>query len=125
MKKQKYRIQKDLTLLTGSLFIIVAVWVSFAIYHTHVTSTISDVLQIRIEPITGRFDTTTIQKLKTRTQVLPEFSNPLGTESAVPEITPLTSPEPTETPVPAEPTPEELPDDSQLPAEPTLEEAAP
>lgn len=106
MKKQKYRLQKDLTLLTSSFFILVVIWISFSIYHTHTTSTVSDVLQIRIQPINGKFDTLTIDKLKKKLPVSPEFSSPFSTESARNIDTNIASPTPTETP---EPTVEPIP----------------
>jgi hypothetical protein len=81
MKKKAYRLQKDLTLLTFSLFILVVIWVSFSIYHKNTTSTINEVQQTHIKPITGKFDTVTIDKLRKRTAVEPDFSNPLGSES--------------------------------------------
>ncbi len=95
MKKKKYRLQKDLTLLTFSLFILVVIWVSFSIYHKNTTSTISETQQTHIKPIVGKFDTVTIDKLRKRTAVEPDFSNPLGSESGQTDERRQAAPEPT------------------------------
>lgn len=75
MNNKKYRIQKDLALLTLSMFIIVFLWVGSNIYDAYVTSTIDEVLQTQIIPIDGKFNKNTIERLKTRNKVLPDYTD--------------------------------------------------
>ncbi len=93
MKKNKYTLQKDLTYLSFSLFILVAAWVGFSIYHSQVTSTISDNLQLRIKPIPNQFDRATINALQTHTAIQPDYASPLGSDSATRRVSlPLVTP---------------------------------
>jgi hypothetical protein len=64
--------KQDILFFTISLFIVTAAWIGFGIYHSVVTSTISTTLQTQIIPISGRFDTTTLARLKNRTHVIPQ-----------------------------------------------------
>lgn len=63
--------QKEVLFLLVLLFIGVVGWVAFSLYHTWQTSTISNDLQVQIEPIPANFDTAVIQKLQQRTQITP------------------------------------------------------
>jgi len=54
--------------------IIVASWLIFGIYHFSVTSTINEDTSIVITPIVGKFDQATINKIKSRSQVLVDLS---------------------------------------------------
>jgi hypothetical protein len=56
-----------------SVFIVVTAWVGFNIYHTYVTSTISQDLQTAIMPISPGFDTAALDKLKARKNVAPIY----------------------------------------------------
>lgn len=98
--------RKDILLLLVPSFIFVLAWMGFSIYHSFINSTIPEVLNIQILPISPSFDTTIISSLKNRTRVNPIYEiNPsivsLGTESnsqsqtssssakpAVPTVTP-------------------------------------
>lgn len=61
--------RKDVLLLLIPTFIFVLAWMGFSIYHSFINSTISEVLNIQILPISPTFDTTTISSLKKRTHV--------------------------------------------------------
>jgi len=65
--------QKDILFFFISLFIVVVAWVGFNIWHEHVTSTLSSELQMQIIPINPDFDTETLQKLKTREKITPQY----------------------------------------------------
>jgi hypothetical protein len=81
MKKRTYTLQKDLTLLSFSLFVIVAIWIAFSLYGIYVTSTISDTLQTQIIPIDNRFSAESISTLRKRTPVAPIYTS-TASESA-------------------------------------------
>ena len=59
----------DILFLSISFFAIVVLWIASNLYHTWVTTTISDDLQLQIVPIAPKFDTATIEKLKTREKI--------------------------------------------------------
>jgi len=99
--KLKKITQLDVLYLSISMFVIVVVWIAFSLYHSYVTSTISDDLQMKITPIDGTFDSATIKKLKSRTQVEPLSAINAASSSATP------SPSPTPTEGNAEVTPSE------------------
>lgn len=76
--------QKDFLLIAIFTFITVLAWIILTIYHARVTSTISPALKEKIEPIEPRFDTSTIEMLKTQRKtvsIFPEMSEP---QSATP-----------------------------------------
>lgn len=83
--RKKTSTRKDLLFLSGSSFIVVAAWVGFNIYHSWVTTTITPELQIQITPINPDFDMMTLDKLKTRKQVVPVT---VLTNNSKPEPTP-------------------------------------
>lgn len=89
MNNRKYRIQHDITFLTASMFITICLWIGFNIYNSYVTSTIDDVLQMQIIPIEGNFDVNTIQKLKSRTKINPDFGELIASNEAIVDIAPL------------------------------------
>lgn len=80
MKKSKIT-QKDVLFLSISMFIVVVAWIAFSIYHSIVTTTITEDLQMQIVPIDPRFDTEIIEKLKSREKVIPLFEV-TGTQQA-------------------------------------------
>lgn len=84
---KKNRAQKDILYISISSFILVVAWVSFNIYHTYTTTTISEDLQMQIIPIDRDFDTTTIQQLQTRSKVAPfnEVKDPLINVTPTPQ----------------------------------------
>ncbi len=79
--------QKDLIILLAPLFILTILWVVFNVYHNYVTSTIKDPLSIQIIPIEGKFDTNTIEKVKSRQRINPLYEIQV-------QLTPVPSPTP-------------------------------
>lgn len=73
MKKKPNRLQKDILFIFISSFIVVVAWIGFNIYHIYVTSTINEDLQLQLTPISPVFDPQTIQQLKTRENINPQF----------------------------------------------------
>lgn len=65
--------QKDLLVLLVSASIIVFAWIGFSVYHSFITSTISETVSIQISPIKPAFDTRTVANMKTRQPVIPVF----------------------------------------------------
>jgi hypothetical protein len=57
-----------------STTIVSTIWVASDIYNKSVTSTLDETLQFQIQPIQGSFDMQTIQKIRTRTRIAPEFN---------------------------------------------------
>lgn len=74
--------QKDLLFLVISSFTLIVFWIIFNIYHSSVTSTISDSLIVQIAPINPAFDLKTLNSLKSRTQISPIYSSS-ATSSAI------------------------------------------
>lgn len=112
--KQKHVTRKDILFLSVSMFIIVALWILFNVYHAWVTSTITDDLKIQIIPISPKFDLQTLDKLKTREKIEPvfELNNIVVENSSTPsgELTPtleesvqIEEPIITTEPIPTEP----------------------
>lgn len=61
--------QKNLIILLTFLLILTLTWVISSIYHSYVNSTIELPLAQDIIPIEGKFDTKTIEEIKTRKRV--------------------------------------------------------
>jgi hypothetical protein len=80
--------QKDLLTVLIPLFILTVLWVAFTVYHNFSTSTIQDPLTIQIIPIKGSFDLKTLDSLKSRTRVEPQYS-----ASTISELSPSPSPD--------------------------------
>src|SRR5665213_1732259 len=76
--------QRDLMLLLVPSFIVVAAWIIFNIYHSSVSSTISQNLDMQIISISPIFDLKTIDSIKKREQVAPIYES-----SALPSSTPI------------------------------------
>jgi YbbR domain-containing protein len=83
--------QKDILLIIVPLFILTVLWVMFTIYHNYTTSTIQDPLSIQIVPIEGTFDTKTLDALKQRQSIEPDYES--AKSATVLSPTPTTSPE--------------------------------
>lgn len=60
---------KNLVYLVIFTTFVVAVWIGLTIYHNFSTTTISEVAQIQIVPISNTFNPPVIQNLKQRKQV--------------------------------------------------------
>lgn len=103
MKRQGRITQKDILFLSISFFAIVVAWIAFSLYHSYVTTTISESLQMQIISIAPTFDTATIDALKSREQIKPLFELASEQQASSPalleqeEITP--TPEPIEEPL--------------------------
>ena len=75
--------QREILLLSLSVFVIIVFWIGFSVYHNLATSQIPETTAERIEPISGTFDRQTIENLKNKEQVEPIFETQISTESAV------------------------------------------
>ena len=74
--------KNDFMFLLIAIFVLVFAWIIFNIYHMTVSSTMSESQVVQIIPINPDFDTSTIEKLKKRSKVIPILeapSNPLET----------------------------------------------
>lgn len=100
MNNRKQAIQRDILLLTLSMFVMIAMWIGFNLYNSHVTSTIDTTLQTQILPIPGTFDTAALEKIKQRTSIKPNYDSPISTISAS-EPSPTVTISPTVTPTTA------------------------
>lgn len=65
--------RKDILIIIILLFIFILVWIGESIYHSAVSSTISETTSKDISPIAPSFDTKTIDKLKKRQKITPSF----------------------------------------------------
>ena len=65
---------KTLFLLISLLFVSI-MWVVFTVYHTFKTSTISEKVNQEIKPISPDFDSATIEKIKSRQIIVPQYDN--------------------------------------------------
>lgn len=86
--------QNELILFVVSIFIVVVAWIGFNIYHSHTTSTISEVVKIEIRSISPDFDTKTVEKIKGRTKIEPIFDiqKPAETILLSPPLSPSATP---------------------------------
>lgn len=66
---------KEIVLILSFAFILIVCWIGFNIYHSRITSTISESENVRILPINPNFDTNTIDKLKQRQKVPASFES--------------------------------------------------
>lgn len=78
--------QKDILIILVLLFVSVVVWIGGDIYHSIVSSTISETANQDISPITPAFDTKTINKLRLRQKINPSFElqNIIPTPTSLP-----------------------------------------
>ena len=90
MRKNKVT-QRDILFVSVSMFAIVALWIGFNLYHSWVASTISEDLQIQIIPIAPKFDTQTLNDLKSRKKIKSAGSVVQTTVSVTPTATPVAS----------------------------------
>lgn len=92
--------QKDILLLLISALILVIFWIGFSIYHKSVTSTIPESINTQIIPISPDFDNTTIEKIKNRKNIVPDYQQPQRRQ-----VAPTDTPAPTEELLPVTPSP--------------------
>lgn len=85
--------QKDILIIIVLLFIFAVAWIGSSIYHSAVSSTISENTSKDISPIAPNFDTKTIDRLKSREIIAPSFD--LGDVTPTPIVlpTPISSPD--------------------------------
>lgn len=78
--------QKETLVILWLTFLTVVAWVSFSIYHIWVTSTISEIDAQAITPIDPKFNTATIDKLKSREVIEPlyQFNEKVKENTATP-----------------------------------------
>ena len=73
MKPKRTTLQKDILFIFISSFIVVVAWIGFNLYHIWVTSTVSPDVQVELTPIDPDFDPVTIQQLKSRENIAPQY----------------------------------------------------
>ena len=84
--------RKDIMIIIIPTFIFVIIWIMLNIYHSYISSTIPETLNIQISPITPSFDTKTISLLKERTVITPLYQlNPSTNISVTPSPVPVSS----------------------------------
>lgn len=91
--------RKDIMLLLVSGFILVLAWIGFSIYHNLATSTVSTTVGTQLRPIPGTFDMTTINNLKKRDTITPDF-NAIESQNNAASISPTPPAVTTQTPTP-------------------------
>ena len=90
---------KDILVLVISGFSLTVIWIASNVYHNHATSTVSETLQLQVNPIEPRFDTDTLERIKLRKVVDPKFeAQPVASPSAPSQTPANTSSTPTLTP---------------------------
>ena len=65
--------EKDILLLLIPFSLLVVLYIGSSIYHNLVTSTIPEVLNIQITPISPDFDQKAIMSIKNRDRIVPVF----------------------------------------------------
>lgn len=80
--------RNDIIFLLGSAFFLVIAWIAFSVIHTSLTSTISTTLNQQITPIKPTFDDKTINALKERNQVTPNYTISLPSGTPTPTLVP-------------------------------------
>lgn len=75
--------RREILFILVSTLILVIAWIGFNVYHNTVTSTISDILNIRISPINPDFNIKDFEKLKERKKVLPIFEAQISTSASI------------------------------------------
>lgn len=91
MRKKQRNNKKDILFILISSFIVVVAWIAFNIYHIYVTSTINQTIQAQLTPINPTFDPNTIKQLRTRENIVPDYTllpaMSSSSESAIPSPT--------------------------------------
>lgn len=89
--------RNDILFLLISGFILVLAWIGFSIYHNLATSTVSTIVGNQLRPIPGTFDMTTINNLKKRDSITPDF-NAIESQNNAASVSP--TPKLAQTPTP-------------------------
>ena len=74
--------QREILLLSISVFIIIAVWIGFSIYHNSAVSKIPQTTVEKIIPIAPVFDKLTIENIKKKQNIDPIYEVPVSTSSS-------------------------------------------
>lgn len=82
--------QKDILIIIILFFILSLIWIGGSIYHSGVSSTISENTSQDIAPIEPSFDMKTIDKLKSREKIAPSFD--LESVTPTPVVLPILPP---------------------------------
>ncbi|HEX8965831.1 MAG TPA: hypothetical protein VF820_05365 [Patescibacteria group bacterium] len=90
--------KNDVIFLLGSSVLLVFAWIVFNIIHQSVSSTITETIASDIRPIQSTFDTKTIEDLKARVVISPDYS--IGSSTSSNSAIPTTIPTPTFAPAP-------------------------
>lgn len=93
---RKGKAKKDILYISISSFVLVFIWIGFSIYHAYVDSTIEPSILNQIEPINSSFDTSIINELKNRQDIIPVYELE-NTNNTTPDASP--TPQTTNTPV--------------------------
>lgn len=90
--------RKDILMILIPSFIFVVVWIILSIHHNIVSSTISETINMQIEPISAIFDTDTITALKQRQNIVPDYDTNVPVQNVVIPATPSATITPVVTP---------------------------
>lgn len=82
--------RRDAFIISILTFITAIAWIAFDVYHASVESTIPTEVESQLAPITPKFDTSVIEKVKKRQNVEPLDSGSI--KAIVPTQTPSSSP---------------------------------
>jgi hypothetical protein len=82
----KQKDKRDILIIIVLLFIFVLTWIGGSIYHSALSSTISEEINQNISPISPVFDVKAIDKLKERQKINPSFE--LGSVTPTPIVLP-------------------------------------
>lgn len=78
--------RRDVLLLSFLTFITAIAWIVFDVYHASVTSTIPQEVETQLAPVTPKFDTEVIEKIRRRENI-----EPFGSENAIVPVKTTTS----------------------------------
>lgn len=103
MRNKTHSKQRDILYILISSLVVVIFWIVSNIVHIWATTTVSEELQLQLTPINGTFDTDTLNKLKSRAHVTPQYERqtksgdsqailPTPTEALSPLDTVVTNP---------------------------------
>jgi hypothetical protein len=76
--------KNSIIFLLLSAFILVICWILFSIYHNSVTTTVPETITVQVSSIDPNFDTKTLNTLKQRQTVLPDYDAPVTPPSPIP-----------------------------------------
>lgn len=94
MRPKRQNKQKDILFILISSFVVVIFWIGFNLYHIWVTSTISENIQLQLEPIDPTFDKNAMQQLRLREQISPAFGQIASQSALTPTPQEASSPTP-------------------------------